>query len=232
MTGHAHGHHEHGHGHGHGHTHGMIDPSVARSREGVRVVAVSLVVLVATAVAQAAVYGATGSVALLADLVHNAGDALTAVPLAAAFLLRSWRAERVAGFLVVLAILVSAAVSGAVAIDRLINPRDVGDLWVLAAAGLIGFAGNELAAVIRLRGGRRLDSAALVADGHHARTDGLVSLGVVLSAVVVSLGFPLGDPLIGLAITGIILRVAWESLWMVLHAQPPHTHDHPAPGSV
>ncbi|MGE0026791.1 MAG: cation transporter [Thermoleophilia bacterium] len=203
----------------------MIDPSVARSREGVRVVAVSLMVLAAPAVAQAAVYGATGSVALLADLVNNAGDALTAVPLAAAFLLRSWTAERWAGFLVVLAILVSAAVSGVVAVDRLIDPRDVGDLGALAAAGLVGFAGNELAAVIRLRGGRRLDSAALIADGHHARTDGLVSLGVgvVLSALVVSLGLPLGDPLIGLVITALILRVAWDSLRLVLRARPPHT---------
>jgi hypothetical protein len=157
------------HGHDRGHTHGLVDPSLARSRAGVRVVAVSLLVLAATAVLQAAVYAGTGSVALLADLVHNAGDALTALPLAAAFLLRSWTVERWAGFLVVLAILVSAVVSGVVAVDRLLDPRDVDHLWVLAAAGLIGFAGNEAAAVIRLRGGRRLASAALVADGHHAR---------------------------------------------------------------
>ncbi len=222
----------HGHPHGgaHGHTHGLVDPSVARSRTGVRVVAASLLVLLATAVLQAAVYAGTGSVALLADLVHNAGDALTALPLAAAFLLRSWTVERWAGLFVVLAILVSAVVSGVVAVDRLLDPRDVDHLWVLAAAGVIGFAGNEAAAVIRLRGGRRLGSAALVADGHHARTDGLVSLGVVLSAVLVSVGIPLADPLVGLAITAIILRVAWDSLRMVVHARPPHAHDHPEPG--
>ena len=192
--------------------------------------ALSLLVLLVTAAVQAAVYAASGSVALLADLVHNAGDALTALPLAAAFLLRSWTAERWAGFAVVGAILISGVVSGVVAVDRLVNPRDVQDLWVLAAAGVVGFLGNEAAAVVRLRGGRRLGSAALVADGHHARTDGLVSLGVVLSAIVVSLGVQIGDPLIGLAITAIILRIAWASLWTVVRAEPPHAHDRPEPG--
>lgn len=209
---------------GHGHSHGLVDPSIARSREGVRVVALSLAVLLLTAVAQAVVFAASGSVALLADLVHNAGDALTALPLAAAFLLRSWTAERWAGFFVVLTILASAVVSGVVAVERLVNPQGVEDLWVLAAAGVVGFAGNELAAVIRLRGGRRLGSAALVADGHHARTDGLVSLGVVLSAIVVSLGFQLGDPIIGLVITAVILRITWQSFWTVLHVEEPHEH--------
>nr|HMO00348.1 cation diffusion facilitator family transporter [Miltoncostaeaceae bacterium] len=215
------------HGHGHGHGHGLVDPSIARSREGVRVVGLSLVVLLATAVAQAAVLASSGSVALLADLVHNAGDALTALPLAAAFWLRSWRAERWAGFAVVLTILASGVISGAVAVERLINPQDVEDLWVLAAAGLVGFLGNEAAAVIRLRGGRRLDSAALVADGHHARTDGLVSLGVVFSALVVSLGFGLGDPIIGLVITAMILRITWQSFWTVRRAEAPHELEEP-----
>lgn len=207
---------------GRGHSHGLVDPSITRSRSGVRVVALSLVVLLVTAVAQAAVFATSGSVALLADLVHNAGDALTAVPLAAAFWLRSWRAERWAGFAVVLTILASGVISGVVAVERLISPQDVEDLWVLAGAGVIGFLGNELAAVIRLRGGRRLDSAALIADGYHARTDGLVSLGVLLSAVVVSLGFQLGDPIIGLVITAVILRITWQSFWTVLRAEPPH----------
>lgn len=217
----------HHHDHAHGHSHGMVDPSIARSRDGVRVVGLSLVVLLVTAVAQAAVFAASGSVALLADLVHNAGDAMTAVPLAAAFWLRSWRAERWAGFAVVLTILASGVVSGVVAVERLINPQDVTDLWILAAAGLLGFLGNEVAAVIRLRGGRRLNSAALVADGHHARTDGLVSLGVVLSAVVVSLGFQLGDPIIGLVITAVILRITWQSFRTVLHAERPHELEEP-----
>lgn len=215
--------HDHDH-HGHGHSHGLVDRSISRSREGVRVVAISLGVLLATAVAQAVVLASSGSVALLADLIHNAGDALTALPLAAAFLLRSWTAERWAGFFVVLIILISGIVSGVAAVERLINPQDVTDLWVLAAAGVVGFAGNELAAVIRLRGGRRLNSAALIADGHHARVDGLVSLGVVLSAMVVALGFRLGDPLIGLAITAIILHITWQSLRTVMSAEEPHDH--------
>lgn len=212
----------HVHRHGHEHTHGLVDPSISRSRQGVRVVALSLLVLLLTAGIQAVVFAVTGSVALFADLVHNGGDALTALPLGAAFLMRSWRAERWAGFLVVATILVSGIVCGAVAIDRLLDPRDVGDAWVLAAAGIVGVIGNEIAAVIRLRGGRRLASAALVADGHHARVDGLVSLGVVVSAAVVGLGFPLGDPIIGLVLTVVILRITWQSFWTVLRAEPPH----------
>lgn len=208
--------------HGHDHTHGLVDRSISRSREGVRVVALSLVALLVTAALQVLLFATTGSVALFADLVHNGGDALTALPLGAAFLLRSWRAERVAGFFVVLAILVSAIVAGVESVRRLLDPQDVDNLAALAAAGLIGFVGNEIAAVIRLRGGRRLDSAALIADGRHARTDGLVSLGVVASALVVGLGFQLGDPLIGLAITVIILRITWQSFWTVLRARPPH----------
>ena len=167
--------------------------------------------LLATALAQAAIFVATGSVALLADLIHNIGDALTAVPLGAAFLLRSERAERGAGYFVVAAIFVSAVVAGIEAIDRLIHPRAIDHLWVLALAGVIGFAGNELAARIRLRAGRRLSSPALVADGNHARIDGFVSLGVVASAAVVALGAQIGDPLVGLAITLVILRITWQS---------------------
>jgi cation diffusion facilitator family transporter len=214
--------HRHDHdGGGHGHSHGLVHSSITRSREGVRVVAISLAVLLITAVAQAAVFAASGSVALFADLVHNAGDALTALPLAAAFWMRSWTAERWAGFAVVMTILASGIISAIVAIDRLLHPRDVDDLWILAAAGLVGFLGNEIAAMIRLRGGRRLGSAALIADGHHARTDGLVSLGVVLSAAVVSVGLQLGDPIIGLVVTAVILRIAWHSFWTVLRAEAP-----------
>ena len=204
-------HHAHAHAAAHGHSHGLIDPSITRSREGLRTVAVSLGVLLATALVQAAIFIATGSVALLADLIHNFGDALTAVPLAVAFLLRSLVAERRAGYFVVAAIFVSACVAAFEAVDRLIHPQALYHLWVLAAAGAVGFIGNEVAAQVRLRAGRRLDSPALVADGYHARTDGLVSLAVVASAVVVALGFELGDPLIGLAITLVILRITWQS---------------------
>jgi cation diffusion facilitator family transporter len=200
------------HAHAHGHSHGLVDAEITRSRDGLRVVSASLAILLATAVAQTVVYAATGSVALLADLTHNFGDALTAIPLGAAFLLRSRRAERWAGWFVVLAIFVSACVAGAESISRLVNPRDIHHLAAVAAAGLAGFAGNELAARVRLRGGARLHSAALIADGRHARVDGLVSLGVVAGAGAVAIGFPLGDPLVGLAITVIILRVTWQSI--------------------
>lgn len=215
----------HSHSHAHGHSHGLVDASIKRSREGLRVVGVSLAVLGATALAQAAIYIVTGSVALLADLVHNAGDALTAIPLAAAFLLRSERAERGAGLLVVLAILVSAVVAGVLSIDRIVHPLAPEHLLALALAGAVGAAGNAVAARVRLRGGRRLDSPALLADGAHARSDAFVSLGVVLSAAVVALGAPIADPLIGLAITALILRITWES-WRTVRGHDHHHHHH------
>ena len=210
--------HPHTHGQGHGHSHGLVDASIKRSRAGIRAVGLSLAVLFATAVAQAVVYAATGSVALLADLIHNIGDALTAVPLAIAFLMRSRVAERRAGYFVVAAILISACVAGYQAIGRLISPEDIDHLLPLASAGAVGFVGNEIAAYIRLRAGRRLDSAALVADGYHARTDGLVSLSVVLSAGFVALGAQVADPLIGLLVTVVILRITWHSLQTVRSA--------------
>ncbi len=214
--GHAHGHgqahgHRHSHRHG-GHSHGPIDPSILRSRAGVRAVLLSLGVLGLTAAVQALVFVFTGSVALLADLIHNAGDALTAIPVGIAFWLRSWRAERWAGYAVVGAIFVSACVAGYESVRRLLDPQDLDHLLALALAGLAGFAGNQAAAWIRLRAGRRLDSAALVADGEHARADALVSLGVVASAAVVAMGVEVADPLIGLAITALILRITWSSL--------------------
>ncbi len=201
---------DHRHGE-HGHYHGLIDPSIRRSRAGLRAVSVSLAVLGATAAMQAAVYVATGSVALLADLIHNFGDALTAVPLGAAFLLRSPRAERYAGLGVVLAIFVSACVAGALAVEKIVSPHAPEHLLALGIAGVVGFAGNEVAAQVRLGAGRRLDSPALVADGYHARTDGIVSLGVLLSAVLVALGLPLVDPIIAIVITGVILQITVQS---------------------
>jgi cation diffusion facilitator family transporter len=202
---------------GHGHSHGLVDLSIQRSRAGVRAVGLSLVVLLATAIAQVAVFATTGSVALLADLIHNAGDALTAVPLAAAFLLRSVRAERNAGYFVVATIFFSACVAAFQAVDRLIDPQPIDHLLALGLAGAVGFVGNEVAAAIRLRAGRRLGSPALVADGHHARTDGLVSLAVVGSAIVVALGFDAGDPIIGLVISVVIARITWQSWQTVRH---------------
>jgi cation diffusion facilitator family transporter len=196
---------------GHGHSHGLIDPSIKRSREGLRVVGVSLVLLAVTAGAQAAIYIATNSIALLADLIHNAGDALTAVPLAAAFLLRSERAERGAGIAVVLTILASAITAGVFAIVRIVHPLAPKHLLALMLAGAIGVIGNAIAARVRLGGGRRLNSAALIADGNHARSDAIVSLGVILSAAAVALGAPIADPIIGLLITALILRITWES---------------------
>jgi cation diffusion facilitator family transporter len=175
-------------------------------------------VLAAAAVAQALVFVLSGSVALLADLIHNGGDALTALPVGAAFLLRSARAERWAGYAVVLAILVSACVALYETVLRLLNPQELEHLWVLAGAGVIGYVGNEIAARVRLRAGRRLQSAALVADGNHARVDAFVSLGVVASALVVGLGVDIADPLIGLAITFIILKITWDSWRTVRHS--------------
>jgi cation diffusion facilitator family transporter len=207
----------HVHTHGHGHAHGLVDASIVRSRAGVRAVSLSLAILLATAVVQAIVYVGTGSVALLADLIHNGGDALTALPLGAAFILRSARGERWAGFAVVAAIFISACFAAGFAVERLVNPHALQHTLALALAGLVGFAGNEIAAQVRLRAGRRLHSPALVADGQHARVDGFVSLGVVASAIVVSLGLQIADPIIGLAITATILHITWQS-WRTVRA--------------
>jgi cation diffusion facilitator family transporter len=206
---------DHTHGHDHGHSHGLVDDSIKRSREGLRAVALSLLLLGLTAAAQALVFALSGSVALLADLIHNGGDALTAVPLGIAFVLRSRRAEGIAGLAVVLAIFISAVVAGVEAVRRLIEPNPPDHLGALAAAGAIGVAGNYLAAMVRTRAGRRLGSAALVADGAHARADALVSAAVILTAAVVALGAPVADPLIGLAITVAILRITWQS-WLTV----------------
>jgi cation diffusion facilitator family transporter len=195
----------------HGHSHGLVDPSITRSRAGIRAVAISLAVLTVTAAAQTVIYSFTLSVALLADLIHNFGDASTAIPLGIAFFLRSARGERLAGLAVVLAILVSACVALVQTILRFIHPHTLTHLWWLAAAGVIGFVGNEIAARIRTRAGHRLNSPALIADGNHARADGYVSLGVVATAGVVALGARIADPLIGLAITLVILRITWQA---------------------
>jgi cation diffusion facilitator family transporter len=217
---HDHNHdHDHDHHHGgHGHSHGLVDRSILRSHAGLRAVGLSLLVLGVASGVQVAIFALSShSVSLLADLIHNAGDALTAVPLGIAFLLRSARGEKIGGLAVVFAIFVSACVALVETIRRFIHPEHLTHLWVLAAAGLVGFAGNEVAAFVRLRAGRRLASAALVADGNHARIDGFVSLGVIVSAAAVALGAQVADPIVGLAITLVILKITWDS-WRTVRA--------------
>jgi cation diffusion facilitator family transporter len=192
-----------------------------RSRKGLQAVGLSLAVLGLAAVAQTVIFVASGSVALLADLIHNFGDASTAIPLGIAFLLRSERVERIAGLFVVAAIFFSACVAGVEAVSRLIQPETPTHLWALAAAGAIGYYGNWIAARIRTGAGRKLDSPALIADGNHARADAYVSLAVIASAIVVALGLPIADPLIGLGITAVILKITWDS-WRTVRGQ--HVH--------
>jgi len=214
--------HDHGYDHDHSHSHGLVDASIKRSRDGLRIVGISLAVLAITALIQGAIYVLTNSVALLADLIHNGGDALTAIPLGAAFLLRSDRAERSAGVVVVLTILASAITAGVFAIVRIVHPLSPAHLLALGLAGAAGVVGNAVAARVRLRGGRRLNSPALVADGNHARSDAIVSAGVILSAIFVALGAPIADPVIGLLITALILRITWESWQTVSRGGRPH----------
>jgi cation diffusion facilitator family transporter len=201
-----------------GHSHGLIDRSLLRSRAGVRAVGASLAILGVTAAIQVLIFLLSGSVALLADLIHNSGDALTAIPLGIAFFLRSPRGERWAGFAVVFAIAVSALVALYETILRFFNPRPLTHLGILALAGVVGFLGNEIAAQVRLRAGWRLDSPALIADGNHARVDGFVSLGVIASALAVAVGVRVADPLVGFAITLVILKITWDS-WKTVTGQ-------------
>ncbi|MET8166264.1 cation diffusion facilitator family transporter [Streptomyces sp. NPDC005329] len=195
-----------------------LDPALESSARGMRALWVSLAVLGVTAVAQAVVVALSGSVALLGDTVHNAADALTAVPLGIAFVLGRraatrrftygyGRAEDLAGIAIVLTIAASAAFAGWTAVERLMNPRPVEQIGAVAVAALAGFAGNEWVARYRIRVGRSIGSAALVADGLHARTDGFTSLAVLLGAGGSALGWQLADPVVGLAITAAIALV-------------------------
>ncbi|HET8561652.1 MAG TPA: cation diffusion facilitator family transporter [Marmoricola sp.] len=204
------GHHDHD-GEGHGHSHGLVDPSIVRSREGVKAVALSLGVLLTASLVQLGIFLLSDSVALLTDVIHNGGDALTAIPLGAAFLLRSRRGEVWAGYCVVGVILASALLALVEVIGRFVHPHTPTHLGALFGAGVVGVIGNELAAVIRWRAGRQLNSAALVADGNHARADGYVSAGIILSTVFIAAGLPIADPVIGLLITVLILHATWES---------------------
>ncbi|TIQ23959.1 MAG: cation transporter, partial [Mesorhizobium sp.] len=218
----------HGHDHGSGpHSHGVIDATIATTDRGIWAIKWSFVILAITAALQMVVVALSGSVALLADTIHNIGDATTAIPLWIAFMLARrkpsptftyglGRVEDLAGIIIVGIILFSAIVAGYQAIDRLINPRVVTHLGWLAAAGIVGFLGNEAVAVFRIRVGREINSAALIADGYHARTDGLTSLAVVLGAFGVWLGFALADPIVGLLITLAIFGIVWQSARSVL----------------
>ncbi|KMO78791.1 hypothetical protein BST22_10105 [Mycolicibacterium chubuense] len=227
-------HHEHAHSHDHptgvraavkeifaphSHDHSdNIDGALESSAAGIRAVKISLVALAATAVVQVAIVAISGSVALMADTIHNFSDALTSIPLWIAFALGTksatrrytygyGRAEDLAGLFVIAMIALSAIIAGVESVRRLINPVPIDNIGWVAAAGLVGFIGNELVAVYRIRVGRRIGSAALVADGLHARTDGFTSLAVLLGAGGVALGYPLADPIVGLLITAAILTV-------------------------
>ena len=225
-TGHGQRVHSHGADH-HGHTHGVIDATIATTARGIWAIKWSFIILIATGLLQVAVVIISRSVALLADTIHNFADATTAIPLWVAFVLarrrptRTFtyglgRVEDLAGILIVLIILFSAVIAGYEAISRLLNPAPVTNLAWLAGAGAISFLGNEFVAILRIRVGRQINSAALIADGYHARTDGLTSLAVVAGALGVWLGFPLADPIIGLGITVAIFIIVWQSARSVL----------------
>jgi cation diffusion facilitator family transporter len=223
----SHGEHDHGHDIAHGHIHGVLDPTIPTTERGIWAIKWSFLILAVTATLQLIVVFVSHSVALFADTIHNIADAGTAIPLWVAFALARRKAtetftygygrvEDFAGLIIVLIILSSALVAGYEAIDRIIHPRPVTQLGWLAAAGVIGFLGNEAVAAFRIRVGRQISSAALIADGYHARTDGLTSLAVVLGALGVWLGYTLTDPIIGLIITVVILGIAWQSAKAVL----------------
>ena len=203
-----------------------MDPSIATSERGIWAVEWSFAALFITALVQFVVVALSGSVALLSDMIHNFGDALTAVPLWVAFALSRLgasrrftfgygRVEDLAGVVVVLIILFSAVVAGYQAVERIIHPQPVGLLWAVAAAALVGFVGNEAVAIFRIRVGRQIGSAALIADGYHARTDGWTSLAVLVGAIGVWLGYPLADPIVGLLIAAAIMVIVWQSGKMV-----------------
>ncbi len=224
---HGHGHGDHAghgaHGGGHGHSHGTVDATIFTSERGLWATRWSFIALFITASAQLVVVLLSHSVALMADMIHNFGDATTAIPLTIAFVLGKrppsrrftyglGRVEDLAGLAVVMMILASAIVAGYVAIDRLLHPQEVHHLWAIMIASVIGFLGNEGVAIFRIKVGKEINSAALIADGYHARTDGWTSLAVLVGAVGVHFGYPIADPIIGLVITVAILGVVWQSV--------------------
>jgi cation diffusion facilitator family transporter len=222
-----HDHASHAHHHeAHSHTHGVVDPSIVTLQRGMQAITWSFFGLLATALFQIVVVVLSGSVALLADTLHNIADACTALPLWIAFALARWRpsqrfpygygrVEDLAGVVIVLTIVMSALGAGYEAVHHLLYPQPVGHLGAVLLAGFVGFLGNEAVAIWRIKVGKEIGSAALVADGYHARVDGLTSLAVVVGAVGVWFGYPLADPLIGLLITLVICRIVWQSSTVV-----------------
>jgi divalent metal cation (Fe/Co/Zn/Cd) transporter len=214
--------HAHDHGQseheGERHSHGLVDRSIVRSRDGLKTVSISLVVLTLAAITQTVIYVLSGSVALLADLIHNFGDGLTAVPLGIAFFFRSPRAERLAGLGVVLAIFVSAMVALAETVRRLIHPQQLTHLECSQRPVWSASSITRSQPRFAYEAASALDSTALTADGNHARIDGFVSLGVIASATVVAIGAPIADPIIGLLITLVILKITWDS-WRTIYGQ-------------
>ena len=207
----------------HGHSHGSVDPSIGSTKKGIWAVKWSFIILMITFLIQVVIVLLTGSVALLADTIHNLGDAVTAIPLGVAFLfaLRKpskiftygfGRVEDIAGVIIVMIILFSAIVAGYQAVDRIIHPLPIRNIWAVMLASIIGFIGNEGVALFRIKVGKEIGSAALVADGYHARIDGFTSLSVLFGAIGVIIGFPLADPIIGLLITLTILKIVWVSV--------------------
>lgn len=207
---------------GHDHSHGTIDPALLTTEKGIQAIKWSLAVLMLTALLQGAVVTVTSSVALLADTIHNFGDAATGIPLWIAFLMARKKAtkrfnyglgrvEDIAGIFIVIVMLLSGIVTAYISIARLFEPYHIQYLIAVGAASLLGFVGNETAAVIRIRTGRAIGSAALIADGHHARMDGLTSLGVLAGVVGVWLGFPQADPIVGLGISAVVFKIVWDS---------------------
>src|SRR5713226_9133475 len=251
MNEHDHPHdHSHDNDRPHGHTHGIVDPSITTSDRGMWAIKWSFVGLAATAVIQLVVVFISGSVGLLADTIHNLGDAATAIPLGIAF----WfarkkpsarftfgygRVEDLAGVAIVVTILASAIIAGYESIERLLHPQEISHLWAVIGASIVGFLGNEGVAIFRIRVGREISSAALIADGYHARVDGWTSLAVLVGAVGVWLGYPLADPIVGLLITaaifGIVIQSSKEIFTRMLDGVDPavvdeirHTADHVA----
>ncbi len=214
---------DHAHAHGaHGHRHGAIDPSITTSERGIWAIKWSFVVLFVTALLQIAVVYLSHSVGLLADTIHNFGDAATAIPLWVAFMLARWRAskhftygygrvEDLAGVAIVLTITFSAVIAGYETVQRFLHPQPLGYVWAVMVASIVGFIGNEAVAIFRIRIGKEIQSAALVADGYHARIDGWASLAVFFGAIGVWLGYPLADPIAGLLITISIVQIVWQS---------------------
>jgi cation diffusion facilitator family transporter len=219
------GHHDH-EAREHGHAHGAVDPSIATSARGIWAVKWSFVALMVISLFQVVVVWKSGSVGLLADTIHNFADAFTAVPLWIAFHLAGrrpgpkftygyGRVEDLAVIAIVFIIAFSSVFAGYEAVQRFLHPRAVEHLWAVALASIVGFAGNEAVAVLRIRVGREIESAALVADGYHARIDGLTSLAVLAGAAAVWLGFPLADAIVGLLISLAIARIVWQSAQLV-----------------